>query len=112
MTPSLTGLSYERLLPYRDVLMRALFTKVQTGVESPQAFAAYARNLTLAPEPGTLPNPDPIIQAFVRDILLTGNGTLFVADVCAPLRRRAPIASAHSRARSPLSSLAPKSPIV
>jgi hypothetical protein len=75
---SLTGLSYERLLPYRDELMRALFSKVQNGVESPQAFAAYARNLTLAPEPGTLSNPDPIIQAFVRDILLTGNGTLFV----------------------------------
>ena len=35
-TVSLTGLSYERLLPYRDVLMRALFSKVQTGVESPR----------------------------------------------------------------------------
>ena len=77
-TLSVTGLSYERLLPYRDVLMKALFSKVQTGVESPQAFAAYARSLTLAPEPGTLPNPDAIIQAFVRDVLLTGNGTLFV----------------------------------
>jgi hypothetical protein len=75
---SLTGLSYERLLPYRDVLMKALFSKVQTGVESPQAFAAYARSLTLAPEPGALPNPDAIVQAFVRDVLLTGNGTLFV----------------------------------
>ena len=74
----MTGLSYERLLPYRDVLMRALFSKVQTGVESPQAFAAYARSLTLAPEPGALPNPDAIVQAFVRDVLLTGNGTLFV----------------------------------
>jgi hypothetical protein len=29
-TLSLTGLSYERL-PYRDVLMRALFSKVQSG---------------------------------------------------------------------------------
>ena len=77
-TPSLTGLSYERLLPYRDVLMRALFSKVQTGVESPQAFAAYARSLTIAPEPGALPNPDAIVQAFVREVLLTGNGTLFV----------------------------------
>jgi hypothetical protein len=77
-TVSLTGLSYERLLPYRDVLMRALFSKVQAGVESPQAFAAYARSLTLAPEPGALPNPDAIVQAFVRDVLLTGNGTLFV----------------------------------
>ena len=77
-TLSPTGLSYERLLPYRDVLMKALFSKVQTGVESPQAFAAYARSLTLAPEPGALPNPDAIVQAFVRDVLLTGNGTLFV----------------------------------
>ena len=75
---SLTGLSYERLLPYRDVLMKALFSKVQTGVESPQAFAAYARSLTLAPEPGALPNPDAIVQAFVRDVLLPWNGTLFV----------------------------------
>jgi hypothetical protein len=76
--PPLTGMSYERLLPYRDTLMKALFSKVQSGVESPQAFAAYARSLTLAPEPGTLPNPDVIVQAFVRDVLLTGNGTLFV----------------------------------
>jgi hypothetical protein len=76
--PRATGLSYERLLPYRDVLMKTLFSKVRTGVESPQAFAAYARSLTLAPEPGTLPNPDAIIQAFVREVLLTGNGTLFV----------------------------------
>jgi len=74
----LTGVSYERLLPYRDVLMRALFSKVQSGVESPQAFAAYARGLKLAPEPGALLNPDAIVQAFVREVLLTGNGTLFV----------------------------------
>ena len=78
LSTSFTGLSYERLLPYRDTLMKALFSKVQSGVESPQAFAAYARSLTLAPEPGTLPNPDAIVQAFVRDVLLTGNGTLFV----------------------------------
>jgi hypothetical protein len=73
-----TGLSYERLLPYRDALMRALFSKIQSGVESPQAFAAYARSLKLAPEPGVLLNPMEIVQAFVRDVLLTGNGTLFV----------------------------------
>ena len=75
---SLTGLSYERLLPYRDALMRALFGKIQSGVESPQAFAAYARGLTLEPDPGALLNADDIVQAFVRDVLLTGNGTLFV----------------------------------
>jgi hypothetical protein len=73
-----TGLSYERLLPYRDMLMRALFSKIQSGVESPQAFAAYARGLKLAPEPGALLNPTEVVQAFVRDVLLTGNGTLFV----------------------------------
>ena len=65
-------MSYERLLPYRDVLMRALFSRIQSGVESPQAFAAYARGLTIAPEPGALLNADDIVQAFVRDVLLTG----------------------------------------
>ena len=73
-----TGLSYERLLPYRDALMRALFTKIQSGVESPQAFAAYARGLKLAPEPGIVLNPTQVVAGFVRDVLLTGNGTLFV----------------------------------
>ena len=73
-----TGLSYERLLPYRDALMRALFSKIQSGVESPQAFAAYARGLKLAPEPGIVLNPTDVVQGFVRDVLLTGNGTLFV----------------------------------
>ena len=77
-THSLTGLSYERLLPYRDALMRALFSRIQSGVESPQAFAAYARGLKIAPEPGALLNPAEIVQSFVRDVLLTGNGTLFV----------------------------------
>jgi len=73
-----TGLSYERLLPYRDALMRALFSKIQSGVESPQAFAAYARGLKLAPEPGIVLNPSEVVAGFVRDVLLTGNGTLFV----------------------------------
>jgi hypothetical protein len=73
-----TGLSYERLLPYRDALMRALFSKIQSGVESPQAFAAYARSLKLAPEPGVVLNPTEVVQTFVREVLLTGNGTLFV----------------------------------
>ena len=73
-----TGLSYERLLPYRDSLMRALFSKIQSGVDGPQAFAAYARSLNLTPEPGVLLNPTEVVQTFVRDVLLTGNGTLFV----------------------------------
>jgi hypothetical protein len=73
-----TGLSYERLLPYRDSLMRTLFSKIQSGVDSPQAFAAYARSLKLTPEPGVLLNQTEVVQTFVRDVLLTGNGTLFV----------------------------------
>jgi hypothetical protein len=73
-----TGLSYDRLREYRDGLMRALYSKIQSGVESPQAFAAYARSLKIAPASGALLHPADILQSFVRDVLLTGNGTLFV----------------------------------
>jgi hypothetical protein len=75
---SLTALSYERLRSYRDELTRALYSKIQSGVESPQAFAAYARSLKIAPAAGTLLHSDEVVQAFVRDVLITGNGTLFV----------------------------------
>jgi hypothetical protein len=75
---ALTALSYERLRAYRDELTRALYTKIQSGVESPQAFAAYARSLKIAPEAGALLHSDEVVQAFVRDVLITGNGTLFV----------------------------------
>ena len=74
----LTGLSYDRLRVYRDDLTRALYGKIQSGVESPQAFAAYARSLKIAPGPGVLLQSADVLQAFVRDVLLTGNGTLFV----------------------------------
>ena len=74
----LVGLSYERLREYRDQLTRALYSKIESGVESPQAFAAYARSLKIAPGPDALLHPDSILQGFVRDVLLTGNGTLFV----------------------------------
>jgi hypothetical protein len=73
-----TGLSYERLRGYRDELTKALYQKIQVGVESPQAFAAYARSLRLAPPPGALLDESDALQAFVRDTFLTGNGTLFV----------------------------------
>ena len=75
---SLTALSYERLRTYRDELTQALYSKIQSGVESPQAFAAYARGLKIAPGAGTLLHSDDVMQAFVRDVLITGNGTLFV----------------------------------
>jgi hypothetical protein len=73
-----TGLSYERLRGYRDDLTKALYEKIQVGVESPQAFAAYARSLRIAPRPGALRHAPDVVQAFVRDLFLTGNGTLFV----------------------------------
>jgi hypothetical protein len=74
----ITGLSYARLRGYRDELTRALYRKIQSGVESPQAFAAYARGLKIAPDPGALPSSTDAVHAFVRDVFLTGNGTLFV----------------------------------
>ena len=75
---ALTGLSYDLLREYREELMRALYGKVIMGVESPQAFAAYARSLKVAPDPTALLYSADIVQAFVRDVFLTGNGTLFV----------------------------------
>jgi hypothetical protein len=73
-----TTLSYANLRGYRDDLTRALYDKVQKGVESPQAFAAYARSLKIAPGSGVFPHEADVMQAFVRDVFLTGNGTLFV----------------------------------
>ena len=75
---SSTGLSYDRLRPYRDDLTRALNRKIQSGVESPQAFAAYARSLQIVPPAGTLLYAPDILLAFVRDVLITGNGTLLM----------------------------------
>ena len=75
---SLAGLSYDRLRTYREDLTGALFSKIQSGVDSPQAFAAYARSLKIAPRAGALIDSVDILQAFVRDVFLTGNGTLFV----------------------------------
>src|SRR5262249_14658683 len=75
---AVTGLSYDRLRGYRDDLTRALNRKIQSGVESPQAFAAYARSLQLTPPDGALFDPATIVVAFVRDVLLTGNGTLLM----------------------------------
>lgn len=75
---ALTGLSYDRLRPYREEVTRALYSRIQKGVESPQAFAAYARSLQIAPTAGAMFHAPDVLLAFVRDVLLTGNGTLFV----------------------------------
>ena len=71
-----TGLSYDRLRSYRDDLTRALNSKIQSGVESPQAFAAFARGLQIAPPSGALLYSADVLVAFVREVLLAGNGTL------------------------------------
>ena len=72
------GISYDRLRPYRDELTRALYKKILAGVESPQAFAAYARSLRISPGRDALSDDSDVLQAFIRDVFLTGNGTLFV----------------------------------
>jgi hypothetical protein len=77
-TASLTGLSYDRLRAYREELTRALNSKIQSGVASPQEFAAYARSLQIAPPAGALLYSADVLLAFVREVLLTGNGTLLV----------------------------------
>jgi hypothetical protein len=75
---SLTGLSYDRLRSYREELTRALNNKIQSGVASPQEFAAFARGLQIAPPAGALLYSADVLLTFVRDVLLTGNGTLLV----------------------------------
>jgi hypothetical protein len=77
-TVPLTGISFDRLRTYRDELTRALYDKIKSGVESPQAFAAYARTLKIAPETNALLSSTEIVRSLVRDVFLTGNGTLFV----------------------------------
>jgi hypothetical protein len=73
-----TGLSYARLRAYRETLARSLYKKVLEGVSGPQELAAYVRELDLAPPEGALLHSDVVVRAFVRDVLLGGNGTLLV----------------------------------
>ena len=77
-TACATGLSYDRLRPYRETLARSLYKKVLGGVSGPQELAAWVRELDLAPPEGALLHPDPVVRAFVREVLLGGNGTLLV----------------------------------
>jgi hypothetical protein len=75
-----TGLSYDRLRPYREELARSLYKKVVAGVSGPQELAAYARALDLAPPAGALLRSDAVVRAFVRDVLMGGNGALLVSN--------------------------------
>jgi hypothetical protein len=72
------GLSYARLQSYRETLARSLYEKVLGGVSGPQELAAYVRELDLPPPQGALLHSDALLRAFVRDVLLGGNGTLLV----------------------------------
>jgi hypothetical protein len=73
-----TGLSYARLRAYREILAGSLYKKVVSGVSGPQELAAYARGLDLSPPEGALLHSDEVVRAFVRDVLLAGNGTLLL----------------------------------
>src|SRR5262249_58454563 len=61
-----------------DELRRTLTAKIRGVVESPQAFAAYTRSLKIPAPAGTLLRTDDVLLAFVRDVMLTGNGTMIV----------------------------------
>ena len=73
-----TGLSYARLRAYREMLARSLYKKVVDGVSGPQELAAYARALDISPPEGALLRSDDVVRAFIRDVLLAGNGTLLL----------------------------------
>lgn len=73
-----TGLSYARLGAYRETLARSLYKKVLSGVSGPQEMAAYARDLHIRPPEGSLLHSDGVVQAFLRDVFLSGNGTLLL----------------------------------
>jgi hypothetical protein len=73
-----TGLSYARLRAYREMLTRSLYKKVLSGVSGPQELAAYARELDIVPPDGLLLHSDEVVRAFIRDVFLSGNGTLLL----------------------------------
>jgi hypothetical protein len=73
-----TGFSYTRLRAYREMLARSLYKKVVDGVSGPQELAAYARALDLSPPEGALLQSDEVVRAFIRDVFLSGNGTLLL----------------------------------
>jgi hypothetical protein len=77
---AVTGLSYARLREYREDLARALYKRVTQGVSGPQELAAFARAMDAPPPEGTVLGADPRVAAFVRDVLLGGNGALLVSN--------------------------------
>lgn len=79
-TACATGLSYARLRGYRETLARSLYQKVLSGVSGPQEMAAYARELDIRAPEGALLHSDEVVLAFLRDVFLSGNGTLLLSN--------------------------------
>ncbi len=75
-----TGMSYDRLQSYRDELSKALYSKVLSGIAGPLELAAYAKALKIEPREGSVLYADDVVLAFIRDILLGGNGTLIISN--------------------------------
>jgi len=73
-----TGMSYQRLRSYREQLTKALYDKVLSGVSGPLQLATYAKNLKVTPQEGVTMYSDDVVLAFIRDIFLSGNGTLIL----------------------------------
>ncbi len=73
-----TGMSFDRLRSYRDQLTKTLYAKVQSGISGPLELAAYARTLKITPQEGLTFYTSEVVLAFLRDIFLAGNGTLFM----------------------------------
>jgi hypothetical protein len=74
-----TGLSYARLRDFRQKISDVIYNQTSTGqITGPTELADYLRTLDIAPVEGDTLNGDPLVSAFVRDILLGGAGTLII----------------------------------
>jgi hypothetical protein len=76
--PCATGLSYERLLSYRQQLAEAIYNKVLTGVRGPLELGYWMKTLQIVPREGTTLYVDDQVLAVIRDVFLAGAGTLII----------------------------------
>jgi hypothetical protein len=77
-SPCATGLSYERLLSYRQQLAEAIYSKVLHGVRGPQELGYWMETLQFTPREGATLYMDDLVRAFIRDVFLAGAGTLII----------------------------------
>ena len=73
-----TGMSFQRLRGYREKLADAIYGKVLVGVPGPVELAQHLRSLEMTPEDGVSLYSSDVVLAFIRDILLAGNGTMII----------------------------------